>query len=78
MAESRLPIGLQFFRSLREGNKVYVDKTHTIKALLDRGRYLLAGPRRFEKNLLISTLASLSRAKRVTQPNTSRSRYFGT
>ena len=56
----RLPIGLQHFRTLRETDCYYVDKTPLIRNLVDQGRYyFLSRPRRFGKSLLVDTLKSL-------------------
>ncbi len=52
----RLPIGIQDFAKLREGNYVYVDKTMFMMPLLEGGAYFFARPRRFGKSLLLSTL----------------------
>ena len=61
-----LPIGEQFFRSLREENKVYVDKTRQIYDLLNTGRFIfLARPRRFGKSLLTTTLQELFRGTKA-------------
>ena len=56
-----LPIGIQSFGSLIEGNYLYVDKTRGINDLFaDGGKYyFLARPRRFGKSLLISTLLEI-------------------
>lgn len=52
-----LPIGIQSFRKLREGDFLYVDKTEDIYRLLQSaGIYFLSRPRRFGKSLLVSTL----------------------
>ena len=62
----KLPIGEQFFRSLREENKVYVDKTRQIYDLLNTGRFIfLARPRRFGKSLLTTTLQELFRGNKA-------------
>jgi hypothetical protein len=53
----KLPIGIQTFRKLIEGNYLYVDKTEHIHRLIVEGSvYFLSRPRRFGKSLLISTL----------------------
>ena len=53
----RLPVGLQTFRKLIDGNYLYVDKTEHIHRLIVQGSvYFLSRPRRFGKSLLISTL----------------------
>ncbi len=55
-----LPIGIQDFRKLREGDYLYVDKTPWIHQLVNSsGYYFLSRPRRFGKSLLISTLREL-------------------
>jgi hypothetical protein len=52
----RLPIGIQDFAKLREGNYVYVDKTMFMMPFLEGGAFFFARPRRFGKSLLLSTL----------------------
>ena len=48
------------FRSIREGNLYYVDKTTYVRRLVDEGKhYFLARPRRFGKSLLVDTLKEL-------------------
>ena len=60
MAKRRLPIGMQTFRTLREQNCYYVDKTPYIERLLDEGtHYFLSRPRRFGKSLFLDTLKEL-------------------
>ncbi|HNN03627.1 MAG TPA: AAA family ATPase [Leptospiraceae bacterium] len=53
-----LPIGIQTFRDLREGNFLYVDKTKQIYPLIEhsKGAYFLSRPRRFGKSLTLSVL----------------------
>ena len=56
-----LPIGQQYFKSIRKGNAVYVDKTQYIYELcspLDKG-YFLSRPRRFGKSLTLDTINEL-------------------
>ena len=54
----KLPIGIQTFRKMHEGNHCYADKTPLIAKLADSGgAYFLSRPRRFGKSLLIDTLA---------------------
>ena len=56
----KLPIGIQDFRALRQGEYLYVDKTELIFQLADQGKYyFLSRPRRFGKSLLVSTLKEL-------------------
>ena len=57
MSKRRLPIGIQTFRKMREGNCYYVDKTAYIRRLLNEGtHYFLSRPRRFGKSLFLDTL----------------------
>jgi hypothetical protein len=54
----RIPIGVSDFRELREQGLVYVDKSHLIREMLDKGAqtFLLPRPRRFGKTLNLSML----------------------
>ena len=55
-----LPIGISDFRTLRENNYCYVDKTSFIEKLLTNARaYFLSRPRRFGKSMLIDTIGEL-------------------
>ena len=61
----RYGIGLQSFRSIREGGYVYVDKTDFIRVLLEGSKYyFLARPRRFGKSLFLSTLENFFLGRR--------------
>jgi hypothetical protein len=52
-----LPIGVQDFQKLRQGNCVYVDKTAYIFRMINEvAPYFLGRPRRFGKSLFVSTL----------------------
>ncbi len=56
----RLPIGIQTFRTIREENYYYVDKTAFVRRLVEGGtHYFLSRPRRFGKSLLVDTLKEL-------------------
>ena len=56
----KLPIGIQTFRKIVEGNNVYVDKTKYIYDLIKNGNcYFLSRPRRFGKSLLLDTIAEV-------------------
>ena len=56
----KYPIGIQDFRTLREGGYIYVDKTPHIHNVLRSGKYFfLSRPRRFGKSLLLSTMNEL-------------------
>ena len=48
----RIPIGVSDFRELREQGLVYVDKSHLIREILDKGTqtFLLPRPRRRRKS----------------------------
>ena len=60
MSRRRLPIGIQTFREIREGDYYYVDKTGFTLRLNDEGKYyFLSRPRRFGKSLFLDTLAEL-------------------
>lgn len=56
----RYPVGEQSFKMLRQRGCLYVDKTHFIEKLLDKGSkyYFLARPRRFGKSLFLSMMKS--------------------
>ncbi len=55
-----LPIGIQTFRKIREGDYYDVDKTGLALRLIAEGtRYFLSRPRRFGKSLFLDTLAEL-------------------
>ena len=56
----KLPIGIQTFSEIREGDYLYVDKSEYALDLVENGKYyFLARPRRFGKSLLVSTLQAL-------------------
>jgi hypothetical protein len=56
----KLPIGIQTFSEIRQGNYYYVDKTAYIIDLINSSKaYFLSRPRRFGKSLLIDTIAEL-------------------
>ncbi|MDR3093269.1 MAG: AAA family ATPase, partial [Bacteroidales bacterium] len=60
-----LPIGIQSFEKLREGDYLYVDKTETIHHLITSGQvFFLSRPRRFGKSLLVSTLEAIFRGQK--------------
>ncbi len=60
MVRRRLPTGIQTFRTLRERNCYYVDKTAYVEQLLEEGaHYFLSRPRRFGKSLFLDTLKEL-------------------
>ncbi len=56
----KLPIGIQTFDKIIEGQYAYVDKTGLIVDLIKTGEYyFLSRPRRFGKSLLISTMQAI-------------------
>jgi hypothetical protein len=60
MTRKRLPIGIQTFRTIRESDCYYVDKTGLALRLIEQGsHYFLSRPRRFGKSLFIDTLGEL-------------------
>lgn len=66
-----LPIGIQDFEKLRQGNFLYVDKTKHLYRLIKTGRsYFLSRPRRFGKSLTISTLEYIFKARKDLFENT--------
>ena len=57
MEKRGLPIGIQTFEKIVQGDQIYVDKTELICQLINgSGAYFLSRPRRFGKSLLISTM----------------------
>ena len=60
MVRRKLPIGIQTFRELREGDFYYVDKTAFMHRLATDGKhYVLSRPRYFGKSLFLDTLKEL-------------------
>lgn len=52
-----LPLGIQTFEKIIEGNFLYVDKTALVYEIANSYQYVfLSRPRRFGKSLLCSTL----------------------
>jgi hypothetical protein len=63
MTRKKLPIGIQTFAKIREGNHYYVDKTPFALRLIDQGtHFFLSRPRRFGKSLFLDTLKELFEA----------------
>jgi hypothetical protein len=53
----KLPIGIQSFKSIREENYYYVDKTPFVRLIAETGKYFfISRPRRFGKSLFLDTL----------------------
>jgi hypothetical protein len=62
-----LPVGQQYFKSIRKGNAIYIDKTKYIYDLcepIDKG-YFLSRPRRFGKSLTLDTIHELFEGNRA-------------
>jgi len=56
----KMPLGIQSFRKIIEGDYVYVDKTKFVYDLMnDASYYFLSRPRRFGKSLLLDTIAEV-------------------
>ncbi len=56
--EKRIPIGIEFYKTMIEGNYYYVDKTLLVKEILEKGASvsLFTRPRRFGKTLAMTML----------------------
>jgi len=56
----KLPLGIQSFRKIVEGDYVYVDKTQYVYDLINSASYyFLSRPRRFGKSLLLDTIGEV-------------------
>ena len=65
MQLKKLPIGIQTFSKIREGDYVYVDKTQIAYDLINSYSYVfLSRPRRFGKSLFLDTLHNIFEAKK--------------
>ncbi|MDM8516432.1 AAA family ATPase [Desulfobacterales bacterium HSG16] len=66
MKEQFLPVGIQNFEQMIEGNFLYVDKTRYIHDMVrpPQGFYFLSRPRRFGKSLTVSTFDYLFRGRK--------------
>lgn len=61
----KLPIGIQDFRKIREGNYLYIDKTQQIHKLISDGNYyFLSRPRRFGKSLTLNTIKEIFKGEK--------------
>ncbi|MBS3955154.1 MAG: AAA family ATPase, partial [Methylomicrobium sp.] len=66
MTLPKLPLSIQNFAEIRQGNICYVDKTELVWKLVDAGKaYFLSRPRRFGKSLLVDTLKELFEGNRA-------------
>jgi len=60
MELKRLPIGIQTFKNIREGDYLYIDKTEIAYTLIESYKYsFLSRPRRFGKSLFLDTLKNI-------------------
>ncbi|MBM7560244.1 ATP-binding protein [Marinitoga litoralis] len=67
----KLPIGIQDYKEIKEGNYIYVDKTNYMYDLIGSGKYyFLSRPRRFGKSLTISTLYYIFKGEKELFKNT--------
>ena len=56
----KLPVGIQTFRKIIEGDYLYIDKTGLAFDLIENNQYIfLSRPRRFGKSLLLDTLHNI-------------------
>ena len=61
----RLPVGIQTFEKIVNGDYLYIDKTEYIWRMTHLGSYIfLSRPRRFGKSLLVSTLQTYFEGRR--------------
>jgi len=61
----KLPIGDSSFESIRQDNRLYVDKTRHIFQMADEDKYyFMSRPRRFGKSLTVSTLRCLFQGRK--------------
>ena len=62
----KLPIGIQTFEKIREGNYVYVDKTEWVWRMASlETPFFLSRPRRFGKSLLLSTFEAYFKGRKI-------------
>ena len=60
-----LPVGIQTYSEIVDGNYLYIDKTEYIYKMLKLSKYIfLSRPRRFGKSLLVSTLQAYFEGKK--------------
>jgi hypothetical protein len=66
MQSKKLPIGVQTFLKMREGDYLYIDKTEWVHKIADNGgAFFLSRPRRFGKSLFLSTIFELVTGNRA-------------
>ena len=60
-----LPVGIQTFRKIIEGDYLYIDKTEIARSLIEKYEYVfLSRPRRFGKSLFLDTLKNIFEGNR--------------
>jgi len=65
MKLKKLPIGIQTFKTIREDDYLYIDKTKEAYELIDNYTYcFLSRPRRFGKSLFLDTLQNIFEGKK--------------
>ncbi len=61
----KLPVGIQTFSKIIEGDYLYIDKTEIARVLIEKYQYVfLSRPRRFGKSLFLDTLKNIFEGKR--------------
>ena len=61
----KLPVGIQTFSKIIEGDYLYIDKTEIARSLIDSYQYVfLSRPRRFGKSLFLDTLKDIFEGNR--------------
>ncbi len=61
----KLPVGIQTFSKIIEGDYLYIDKTEIARSLIDSYQYVfLSRPRRFGKSLFLDTLKNIFEGNR--------------
>ena len=61
----KLPVGIQTFSKIIEGDYLYIDKTEIARNLIENYQYVfLSRPRRFGKSLFLDTLKNIFEGKR--------------
>ncbi len=61
----KLPVGIQTFSKIIEGDYLYIDKTEIAHSLIESYQYVfLSRPRRFGKSLFLDTLKNIFEGNR--------------
>jgi len=60
MSLKNLPLGIHSFKTIREDDYLYIDKTEYLCNMATKGKfYFLSRPRRFGKSLSLTTLKEM-------------------